>query len=220
MCFSATASFVTGGVLTLGGKLTSERVKNKREIPFAIIPLLLGIQQITEGVVWLTFNSYPTIHLLTTYIYAIFSHVWWPIYFPVSLLLLEKNPLQKKSLLLTTTIGLAVGLTLLYLISFYSVTSGIHSHSVAYYSYYPHPWILLAGYVLAVCGSALFSSYKIINQFGVMLFISFVISKMFFDAAFFSVWCFFAAILSVFIFIHMNLMHGRDRRGSNPRPSP
>ena len=45
MCFSATASFITGGVLSAVGVVTIKKAEKKSEIPFASIPLLFGIQQ-------------------------------------------------------------------------------------------------------------------------------------------------------------------------------
>lgn len=204
MCFSATASFATGAALTLIGKSTIHHTKRKRELPFASVPLLLGIQQVTEGVVWLTFNSYPFVHTFATHTYAVFSQVWWPIYFPISLLLLEKNPERKKMMIVTAAVGFFIGLFLLYIILTSSVRSVIHNNSIGYYSSYSYTWIVGGLYTLAVCGSALASSYKIINQFGIMLFISLIVSKLFFDATFFSVWCFFAAILSVFVYMYIS----------------
>ena len=56
MCFSATASF-TAGVLLLGaGALTVRSARSPRELPLAAIPRLFSIQQLIEGVVWLTFR--------------------------------------------------------------------------------------------------------------------------------------------------------------------
>ena len=71
MCFSATASFVAGTSLSVIGVATLKHVKRKTEIPFAMIPLLFGIQQLTEGVIWLTFaNDAPLLQQTMTYVYS------------------------------------------------------------------------------------------------------------------------------------------------------
>jgi hypothetical protein len=44
MCFSATASFVAGTTLSTIGVVTITKVKQRSELPFALIPLLFGIQ--------------------------------------------------------------------------------------------------------------------------------------------------------------------------------
>ena len=49
MCFSATASFISGTALCAIGVATLKQTKASAEIPFALIPLLFGIQQLTEG---------------------------------------------------------------------------------------------------------------------------------------------------------------------------
>ena len=56
MCFSATASFSAGAVLLGLGTLALKTASRPRELPFAAIPLLFAIQQLSEGVIWLTFR--------------------------------------------------------------------------------------------------------------------------------------------------------------------
>jgi hypothetical protein len=55
MYFSATASFAAGVSLSILGVATAKRAERKAEIPFAIIPLLFGAQQIVEEMLWLSF---------------------------------------------------------------------------------------------------------------------------------------------------------------------
>ena len=51
MCFSATASFISGTTLCVIGVATLKQTKGSAEVPFALIPLLFGIQQLIEGVI-------------------------------------------------------------------------------------------------------------------------------------------------------------------------
>lgn len=201
MCFSATASFIAGGALTATGVLTMTKAKTKAELPFAGIPLLFGIQQIIEGVVWLSFGS-PLLNTAMTYAYSMFSHVLWPIFIPLSILLLEKDHARKKILYLFFAVGLAVGSYLFYSIFADPVTSQIVNNSIAYISPHLYPLWIVAFYVVVTCGSAIISSYKIINLFGIALFISFFVAGYFFNETFFSVWCFFAAISSAIIYMY------------------
>ena len=90
MCFSAIASFSTGSLLLGLGALTLKSVRRPRELPFAAIPLLFAIQQLSEGVIWLTFRvDAPLLNAVMTHVYSFFSHVLWPIYVPVAVLLIE-----------------------------------------------------------------------------------------------------------------------------------
>jgi len=97
MCFSATASFTAGVILTVTGVYTLRQVKSKSILPFASIPLLFGIQQIIEGIVWMSFNE-PVLHGIATYLFVLFAYVLWPTFVPVSIWLIEENPIRKKIL--------------------------------------------------------------------------------------------------------------------------
>ena len=90
MCFSATASFSAGAVLLGLGTVTLRSARRPRELMFAAIPLLFAVQQMTEGVIWLTFrDDAPQINRVMTQLYAFFSHVLWPAWIPLAVLLME-----------------------------------------------------------------------------------------------------------------------------------
>jgi len=57
--------------------------------------------------------------------------------------------------------------------------------------------------VLAACGSCFVSSHKFIRVFGLALVASLVITYAYYNFAFASVWCFFAALLSLIIIVHL-----------------
>ncbi len=187
--------------MTATGVLTISKAKTKAELPFASIPLLFGIQQLIEGVVWLSFGN-AAFNVIATYSYSLFSHVLWPILVPFAVLLLETNPTRKKILWVFSLIGLTVGLYLLYFIVTEPITSKIVNNSIAYNS--PHLFLypMLFFYFLATCVSCFFSSNKIINLFGIVALISAAIAAWFFTETFLSVWCFFAAILSVLVYCY------------------
>lgn len=199
MCFSATASFVAGGALSAGGVLTLSKTRTKREVPFAGIPLLFGIQQAIEGIVWLSFGS-PLLKTIATYAFSMFSHVLWPIFVPIAILLLEKDPVRKKILRVFVGIGSAVGIYLFYFILADGITAEIMNGSISYDA--PHLYIsfVLMLYVFATCVSSFISSQRIINIFGSVMLTSFLIAGWFFAETLISVWCFFAAVLSIIIY--------------------
>ena len=100
MCFSATASFAAGAALLGVGAVTVSRVRRPAELPFAMIPGLFGVQQLVEGALWLTFaDTAPHANSVLTHAYSFFSHVLWPIYVPIAVLLLEPEAWRRKLLL-------------------------------------------------------------------------------------------------------------------------
>ena len=83
MCFSATASFIAGAALCAVGIATLRSTKKRVEWPFALMPLLFGIQQLTEGFLWMTFqHEMPLVRQATTYLFSWFSYVLWTMYVP------------------------------------------------------------------------------------------------------------------------------------------
>ena len=65
MCFSATASFTAGVPLLLIGVITISRVRNRKDLLYALIPMLFAIQQLIEGALWLTVNFSAKMHQIS-----------------------------------------------------------------------------------------------------------------------------------------------------------
>jgi hypothetical protein len=201
MCFSATASFIAGGVLSAVGVVTIKKTEKKSEIPFASIPLLFGIQQIIEGIIWLTFHNHaPELNIVMTFIYSVFSHVLWPIFVPLSIMLLEPVRWRKKVMFTLWIGGTVVGLYLFYNLFAFPITSRVENHHIVYFSPHFYIYTVMGFYVAATCISSMFSSHRIIKFFGGMTLVAFTISYLFFKISLISVWCFFAAILSIIIY--------------------
>lgn len=191
------------------GVATVKKAQRKEELPLAMIPLLFGVQQIIEGMLWLSFKfDAPLLNVIMTYSFTLFSHVLWPVYVPFSIGLVETVAWRKKVIWVFRITGGAVGLYLLYFIIRYPITSEINVNVLYIFPHFHKP-ALLALYVAATCVSAFFSSYRIINVFGVLALASFVAAYWFYTAAFFSVWCFFSAILSAVIYLHLKYKNAR-----------
>lgn len=205
MCFSATASFTAGTALSAVGGLTLHKSRGKVELPLALVPLLFGIQQLIEGGLWLGLrNDLPMLRSWATYGFSMFSHVLWPIFVPFAILLVETRRRRRRAIGVFQVLGLGVGLYLLYFIVRYPVTARINDRSIFYDS--PHFFItgVLVTYLLATCVTGLFSSHRCINAFGVLTFVLAVAAYQVSVKTFVSVWCFFAAVLSLLIYIHFS----------------
>ena len=204
MCFSATASFTAGSVLSVVGIATLTKVERKSEVPFAMIPLLFGVQQFIEGVVWLTLRAdVPQFAHAATYAYSIFSHVLWPIFIPFAFRTLETVPQRRNTMRWFQGLGLAVALYLLFFIVTGPVVAEIVGQHIAYLS--PHFFIkpVIALYVTATCLTGFFSSHPFVKLFGALTLLAFSGTYLFYAHALVSVWCFFAAILSMLIYLHL-----------------
>ena len=203
MCFSATASFTAGAALLGVGAVTISRARRRAELPFALIPALFGVQQLIEGALWLTFpDKVPYVNSVLTYAYSFFSHVFWPIYVPIAVLLLEPERWRRSVLAGIALAGFATGLYLLYFLVTEPVVSEIVGRHISYVS--PHFYVgaVMTVYVLATCVSSFVSSCNTIRWFGVATFVALVAAYAFYAFWFISVWCFFAAVLSVIVLVH------------------
>jgi hypothetical protein len=203
MCFSATASFTAGIGLVVVGVVTTRRASRRTEFPFALIPFLFGAQQLIEGMLWLTFpDKAPLANSLLTYIYSAFSHVLWPLYIPIAVLLIEPVSWRRQALFGILIVGAAVGLYLLYFLVRLPIVAQVEEGHVNYIS--PHFYVntALGLYVLATCVSLLFSSHRAARYFGIAAIVSFIAAYAFYATWLISVWCFFAAALSAIVLLH------------------
>ena len=223
MCFSAAASFIAGTSLSAVGVATLREAKSRTERPFAMIPLLFGIQQLIEGVIWLTFrHDAPVLQQSMTYLYSGFSHVLWPMYVPFAMGLLEAVRWRRRAIFAFEAAGLAVGFYLLYFIVTQPVVAKVMGRHIVYVSphFYAIPSIVL--YVVATCVSCFFSSHGFVRLFGVLAFVSFIAAYLVHVRALVSIWCFFAAVLSLLIYLHLRFrdLGGfptlRSVRGASP----
>ena len=124
----------------------------------------------------------------------------WPIFIPSAVGLLEPVPWRKKAVAACQFAGTAVGLYLFYMIVQFPVTSRLLGSHIAYQS--PHFYVVavMVLYLIATCASAMFSSSRVIQLFGGLSLVTFFVALAIHVATFFSVWCFFAAVLSCLVY--------------------
>jgi hypothetical protein len=183
MCFSASASFVASGVLGAVGVVSIKSVQSKSQIPFASLPLLFAIQQFTEGFLWLslTNSDYAGFQESTTYAFLFFAQVVWPFLVPFAMFYMEKDEFRKKMLRYLTLFGAAVSMYLAFCITFYPISGSISSYHISYEIDYPHVqgWYSGLFYFIPTVIPALLSTVKGVRLFGLTIFISFVVAKVF-----------------------------------------
>ncbi len=203
MCFSATASFSAGAVLLGIGALTLKSARRPREWPFAAIPLLFAIQQLSEGVIWVTFSAdAPLLNTVMTYLYSFFSHVLWPVYLPVAVLMIEPPGGRRRTLSTLVVAGSAVGIYLLYVLVAFPVVSRPTGQHVEYDSPHFFAAAVMTLYLVSTTVSPLLSTLRGVRVFGALALLSFGAAYYFYARWFISVWCFFAALLSIVIYLH------------------
>jgi hypothetical protein len=207
MCFSAEAS-LTAGMLLIGiGAASVVQAPDRRSLPFAAIPLLFGFQQIAEGGVWLSLAA-PDEALQGCFAtgYSLLALVLWPVFVPIAVYLIEPAGRRRDLIAACAVIGILLAAVLLggmITLPVGAAIQGAHIH----YSSQHFDMLFNAGlfvpaacaYVAATCLSLLLSGDRWINAIGATMAAAFAVSYLFYENWLVSVWCFFAAILSVLI---------------------
>lgn len=207
MCFSASASFSAGIVLSVIGIASFKKVKAPSQIPFASIPLIFAIQQISEGFLWLALTdpAYDSMRQFSTITFLFFAQVVWPIWVPFSIFKLEKDEKRKIPAKILLLIGAVVSLCLAYCLISYPVRGEIIGHHIVYEQDYPAELSKYGGllYIIATITPPFFSTIKRMWTLGAAIFISYVITSVFYEDYIVSVWCFFASIISISVYAIM-----------------
>ena len=201
MCFSATANFVGSGVLGAIGVVTLTKVKHKRELLFASLPTLFAIHQFIEGFVWLGLDGVlsPEVTHDMGAAFMLYAQGLLPFLMPLSVLLFEPDAKSRKRMLPFLVVGGLTTLFMLWALIAYPLQISVKSNSIVYINPATNNTFIAILYVIATCGSLLFSKIKDMVIFGVANLAILLVVMEVKRYAFTSLWCAYAAIASVII---------------------
>lgn len=201
MCFSAGASFGASAVLVVVGIATIRKAKTAKQATFAAIPLLFAVQQAAEGALWIGLSG--TTHgdwkHFPVYIFLAFAQLVWPVWVPLAILRLENHPARRTIIKAILAMGIGASLYLTYCIVAYDVTAEIHDGHIMYRLSFPMAFAGISSvfYFIPTVVPLFVSGVRGIPLLGLAVLASFVFTKIYFEQHLISVWCFFAAVLSV-----------------------
>jgi len=174
----------------------------------ASIPLLFGVQQFCEGLVWIGIDHDDgDMTRLASLFFLFFAICFWLFWIPFSAMFLEKCKTMRCVFAIVAILGFASGAAAYYpvLVRPDVLVTSVANHSIRYditrsptFESVPQGLWHLA--YLSVVGFPLFlSSEKRLLGFNIALVLSAVLSHAYFWYAFDSMWCYFAAILSLYL---------------------
>jgi len=201
MCFSAAANFVGSGALGAVGVITLTRVKHRRELLFASLPALFAIHQFIEGFVWLGLDgmlSSQVTHNMGA-AFMLYAQGLLPFLLPLGVLLFEPDARSRRRMLPFLVIGVLTALYILWALTAYPTLISVKSNSIVYINQATNNTVVAVFYVIATCGSLLFSKVKDMVIFGVANLTILLAVMMVKRYAFTSLWCAYAAVASVII---------------------
>ncbi len=213
MCFSATANFVGSGVLGALGVATISRVKHRRELLFASLPLLFAIHQFIEGLVWLGLDGYLSLQVAHNAgaAFVLYAQGLLPFLMPLSVVLFEPTAKRRRAMLPFVILGLGLTLYMLWGLTAFSLEVYVKDNSIVYGNVATITTWVAVLYVIATCGSLFLSRIREMVIFGTANFVILLIVMAVKRYAFTSVWCAYAAIASLIICFYL-------MRGGSGRP--
>lgn len=213
MCFSAKVSFLTSALLSIIGIATLKNVKSKNQLLFGSIPLLFALQQFAEGLLWIFYGQNILTYILA-YIFLFFAFIFWPIWIPISILLMEKDNFRKKLLYITSSLGIIYSIFSIIYITINKVNVEISCSHVTYWILnFPKnlQYIALILYLLTTVMSCFISSVKYLNYLGLIILLSCISSCILWYNSFISIWCFFVAIISSTIYFIIKAITRKEK---------
>lgn len=210
MCFSATVSYSAAVILAGTGVYTFRQAGRLHPSyrAWALVPLFFGLQQAFEGLVWQALTAGNHSEAVTFGLgFHFFSHFLWLWWLPLSSYLVEPRKILKRVFAGCGIFGAIAGGLVYTLMLLHPewMTVAVREHSIIYDFSAPYrsdihiPITPVMLYGLIILVPLLFSSHRLIKIFGGLVILSMALASWAFNAAFVSVWCFFAAVLSLYI---------------------
>jgi len=201
MCFSATANFVGSGVLGTLGVVTLTKVKHRRELLFAALPMLFAVHQFIEGFVWLGLDGIlsPAVAHDMGAAFMLYAQGLLPFLLPLSVMLFEPDRKSRKHMLPFLVLGGATTLYILWALTAYPTQVYVKGNSIVYINQATNNTAVALLYVIATCGSLFLSKVRTMVIFGAANLAILLVVMELKRYAFTSLWCAYAAVASVII---------------------
>lgn len=209
MCVSAEASFTLSSILgPIGLYCIANSIRKARTLTaLAMIPLIFGVQQFVEGLVWLAIKHGDTSGARSAAVaYLFFALCFWLIWIPFSVWLTESDRSTRRLLMCLLMIGLIGGSGLFLPIALDSTMLKVSATRGVLAYEFPIPGLIAKvqpmihlGYLAIIALPLMIASRKRkeLLVFSVLLVASAIVSHLHYWYAFTSIWCFFAAAISL-----------------------
>ena len=208
MCFSPEADIGGGLVICAIGVDAVRHIRQRREfIAMAWIPVLLGAHQFIEALVWLWLQGHVPrgIGHVALWAYLLIAFVVLPVFIPLAVIALEPTRRRKQLMAPFALIGTGIAVFLLAAMIRGPVGVKLAPYHLSYSIRLSDGLLIVALYVVAVCGPLLVSGYRNVALFGIVNLVAVIIIARLTISGFASVWCGWAAVTSAAITLHCRL---------------
>ena len=210
MCFSASVSYSAAAVLVSTGLYAVQQARRLHPpyLMWALVPIFFGLQQAFEGRVWQELDAGNASAAVPFALgFHFFSHFLWLWWLPLCSYLVEPGKIRKRVFGGCAIFGAFAGALVYSVMLFHPewMSVAVREHSITYDFSFPYrssihlPITPAALYALTILVPLLFSSHRLIRIFGGLAILSSVLASAAYGYAYVSVWCFFAAVLSLYL---------------------
>jgi hypothetical protein len=208
MCFSATASFAAAAVVGGIGAVTLWQAAKLREpalLPIAAFPALFALQQAVEGLLWLDLArpAASACRPFLTHAFLGYAEVFWPVFAPLAAWLIEPVRWRRNLIGACVVIGTVLSAYLLIEMIGDPYTASAATGHIVYRNSVDYPTGIEIPYVLATTISLVLSSHRMIRLLALVILAGFAIAYASYRQSYISVWCFFAAVASVLVYLYV-----------------
>jgi len=220
VCFSPQADVVGGVVICAIGIDAVRHVRQRREfIALAWIPLLLGAHQFIEALVWLWLQGHVPrgIGHVALWGYLLIAFVVLPVCIPLTVIALEPTRRRKAMMVPFALIGAVIAVILFAAMVRGPIGVELASYHLSYSIRVPDGFLVVALYVVAVCGPLLMSGYRNVVIFGAVNLVAVIVIARLTISGFASVWCGWAAVTSAAIALHCRFAEPERNRTETER---
>ena len=203
MCFSAAASFTVGASLLGPGYYSIKSTRSRGMLLFACTPILFCFHQTAEGFLWLSLKNpdFASWYKPALYGYSFISQPIWPIWAPLTIWLMETDQRRKKILSYFLWLGIAASLYMFYCLITYNISAVAEHGHIRYYRDFPYLNTMRPINFVAIAVTPFLSTLRYTKLVAAAMMGSLLFTYFFFTNYLISVWCFFAAILSMLIIL-------------------
>lgn len=215
MCFSPQADVVGGLVICAIGVDAVRHVRQRREfLALAWLPLLLGAHQFIESLVWLWLQGHVPrgIGHVALWAYLLIAFVVLPVFVPLAVIAIEPTVRRKWMMVPFASIGTVIAVILFTAMVRGPVSVKLAPYHLSYGIRVTDGLLIIALYVVAVCGPLLLSGYRNVVVFGVANLVAVIVIARLTVDGFASVWCGWAAVSSAAIALHCRFTKPGPRR--------
>jgi len=176
------------------------------------MPSLFAIHEFIEGFVWLGLDGRLSAQVAHNAgaAYVLFAQGLLPFVLPFSIFLIEPTKRQRRRMLGFVILGGLLALYLLWGLIAYPLYVSEETHTIVYNNVIANTDPVAVLYIVATCGSLVFSGFRDLRILAWANLIGLIVVSMVKRYAFTSVWCAYAAAVSVIIYFFFR--HSRVTR--------